>query len=191
MMCFLKKCTLFRAHYTVNPVNVLRFTPDCGVVEMLKDCDEVLICEPNQNLWHMLRKMRRIGGSRFMGISRVDTVSIPVSDQSLALAFYRDALGFELIRDHLADNHRRWIQLAPKGAETTISLVMPFGGMTPGSVQGLVVQTDDIHATHHELSSRGVPLSEIVTIIGGRFATFADPDGNGWVLIEATTQMLA
>ena len=54
-----------------------------------------------------------------------------------------------------------------------------------------MVQTDDIHSTHDELSSRGVPLSEIVTFIGGRFATFADPDGNGWVLIEANTQMLA
>ncbi|MGF1716439.1 VOC family protein [Photobacterium chitinilyticum] len=126
-----------------------------------------------------------------MGISRVDTVSIPVSDQSLALLFYRDALGFELIRDHHADNQKRWIQLAPKGAETTISLVIPFGGMEAGSVQGLVVQTDDIHSTHSELSDRGVPLSEIVTIIGGRFATFADPDGNGWVLIEANSHMLA
>ncbi|ELR63694.1 Glyoxalase family protein [Photobacterium marinum] len=126
-----------------------------------------------------------------MGISRVDTVSIPVSDQNQALLFYRDALGFQLIRDHQADNHKRWIQLAPKGAETTISLVTPFGGMKAGSVQGLVVQTDDIHLTHSELSERGVPLSEIVTIIGGRFATFADPDGNGWVLIEANTHMMA
>ncbi|MGR5146576.1 VOC family protein [Photobacterium alginatilyticum] len=126
-----------------------------------------------------------------MGISRVDTVSIPVSDQSQALLFYRDALGFELIRDHHADNHKRWIQLAPKGAETTISLVIPFGGMKAGSVQGLVVQTDDIHTTHSELTGRGVPLSEIFTIIGGRFATFADPDGNGWVLIETNTHMLA
>ncbi|WP_299013558.1 VOC family protein [uncultured Photobacterium sp.] len=126
-----------------------------------------------------------------MGISRVDTVSIPVSDQSQALLFYRDALGFELIRDHHADNQKRWIQLAPRGAETTISLVVPFGGMEAGSVQGLVVQTDDIHSTHSELCERGVPLSEIVTIIGGRFATFADPDGNGWVLIETNSHMLA
>lgn len=126
-----------------------------------------------------------------MGISRVDTVSIPVSDQRQALWFYRDALGFELIRDHLGDNHQRWIQLAPKGAETTISLVAPFGGMAAGSVQGLVVQTDDIQTTHQELSRRGVALSEIVTLVGGRFATFNDPDGNGWVLIEANMQMRA
>ena len=72
-----------------------------------------------------------------MSISRVDTVSIPVSDQSQALAFYRDMLGFELIRDHQADQHKRWIQLAPKGAETTISLVMPFGGMKAGFGSGV------------------------------------------------------
>ncbi|MDO6707109.1 MULTISPECIES: VOC family protein [unclassified Photobacterium] len=126
-----------------------------------------------------------------MPISRVDTVSIPVSDQSQALLFYRDALGFELIRDHQADRHKRWIQLAPKGAETTISLVMPFGGMQAGSVQGLVVHTDDITSTYDELTNRGVSLSEIVTLMGGRFATFNDPDGNGWVLIEADGTMQA
>ncbi|OAN13603.1 extradiol dioxygenase [Photobacterium jeanii] len=126
-----------------------------------------------------------------MGISRVDTVSIPVSDQAQALLFYRDALGFELIRDHHASGDKRWVQLAPKGAETTISLVRPFAGMKAGSVQGLVVQTDDITSTYNELAGRGVGLSEIVTLISGRFATFADPDGNGWVLIEANTSMLA
>ncbi|KXI22193.1 VOC family protein [Photobacterium sanguinicancri] len=126
-----------------------------------------------------------------MSISRVDTVSIPVSDQAQALVFYRDALGFELIRDHCANDDKRWVQLAPKGAETTISLVRPFAGMKAGSVQGLVVQTDDITSTYNELSGRGVGLSEIVTLLSGRFATFADPDGNGWVLIEANTSMLA
>ncbi|EJN6959953.1 TPA: VOC family protein [Photobacterium damselae] len=126
-----------------------------------------------------------------MAISRVDTVSIPVTDQSIALAFYRDALGFELIRDHQSNVHKRWVQLAPKGAETTISLVPPFGGMAAGSVQGLVVQTDDLLSTHKELSQRGVALSEIITIMGGRFATFSDPDGNGWVLIEPLSTMSA
>jgi catechol 2,3-dioxygenase-like lactoylglutathione lyase family enzyme len=126
-----------------------------------------------------------------MGISRVDTVSIPVSNQGQSLLFYRDALGFELVRDHHANNKKRWIQLAPKGAETTISLVVPFAGMKAGSVQGLVVKTDDITSTYNELVDRGVSLSEIVSLIGGRFATFTDPDGNGWVLIEATSHMMA
>lgn len=126
-----------------------------------------------------------------MGISRVDTVSIPVSNQSQSLLFYRDALGFELVRDHHVNNKKRWIQLAPKGAETTISLVVPFAGMKAGSVQGLVVQTDDITSTYNELSGKGVSISEVVSLIGGRFATFTDPDGNGWVLIEATSHMMA
>ncbi|PQJ66334.1 VOC family protein [Photobacterium angustum] len=126
-----------------------------------------------------------------MTISRVDTVSIPVSDQNQALKFYRDALGFELIRDHCSNNEKRWLQLAPRGAETTISLVMPFGGMEAGTVQGLVVQTDDIQLTHKELKQRGVLLSSIVNLVGGKFATFNDPDGNGWVLIEASAKMYA
>ncbi|KJG07198.1 extradiol dioxygenase [Photobacterium angustum] len=126
-----------------------------------------------------------------MTISRVDTVSIPVSDQNQALKFYRDALGFELIRDHYSNNQKRWLQLAPRGAETTISLVTPFGGMEPGTVQGLVVQTDDIQLTHKELKQRGVLLSSIVNLVGGKFATFNDPDGNGWVLIEASARMYA
>lgn len=126
-----------------------------------------------------------------MSICRVDTVSIPVSDQNQALQFYRDVLGFELIRDHVGSKKKRWVQLVPKGAETTISLVKPFAGMEAGGVQGLVVQTNDIQSTYQELSGRGVALSEIITMMEGRFATFNDPDGNGWVLIESTGTMLA
>lgn len=126
-----------------------------------------------------------------MSICRVDTVSIPVSDQNQALQFYRDVLGFELVRDHAENQKNRWVQLVPKGAETTISLVKPFAGMEAGGVQGLVVQTHDIQLTYQELSERGVALSEIITMMEGRFATFNDPDGNGWVLIESTGVMLA
>ncbi len=126
-----------------------------------------------------------------MAICRVDTISIPVSDQNQALQFYRDVLGFELIRDHADNQHTRWVQLVPKGAETTISLVKPFAGMEAGGVQGLVVQTHDIQLTYQELSGKGVALSEIITMMEGRFATFNDPDGNGWVLIQSTATMLA
>ncbi|MEC6816178.1 VOC family protein [Photobacterium toruni] len=126
-----------------------------------------------------------------MSICRVDTVSIPVTDQNQALQFYRDVLGFEVIRDHAESQQARWVQLVPKGAETTISLVKPFAGMEAGGVQGLVVQTHDIQSTYQELSSRGVALSEIITMMEGRFATFNDPDGNGWVLIESSGTMLA
>lgn len=54
-----------------------------------------------------------------------------------------------------------------------------------------MVHTDDITSTYDELTNRGVSLSEIVTLMGGRFATFNDPDGNGWVLIEADITMQA
>jgi hypothetical protein len=51
-----------------------------------------------------------------------------------------------------------------------------------GGIKGLVLHTDDIVAAHKSLSDRGVLLSEIKTEPWGLFATFEDPDGNGWLL---------
>jgi hypothetical protein len=51
-----------------------------------------------------------------------------------------------------------------------------------GGIKGLVLHTDDIVAAHKSLSDRGVLLSEIKTEPCGLFATFEDPDGNGWLL---------
>ncbi|WP_087016504.1 VOC family protein [Thaumasiovibrio subtropicus] len=125
-----------------------------------------------------------------MNLSFVDTVSIPVADQSKALKFYRDALGFILLRD-VSQHKDRWVQLVPQGGQTTISLVKPFASMQPGCVQGLMVKTDDIQRTCDALCQRGVNVSEICATIGGRFATFNDPDGNGWVIVEAQQVMSA
>lgn len=126
-----------------------------------------------------------------MGISHLDTVSIPVSDQRKALHFYQHCLGFELVRDHSGSLNQRWVQLVPKGAETTISLVKPFGKMEAGSVQGLVVKTEDLSQTYEELSNRGVELSAITELPTGRFSTFVDPDGNGWIILELKAQFMA
>ncbi len=125
-----------------------------------------------------------------MNISFVDTVSIPVADQSKALKFYRDALGFILLRD-VEQHQERWVQLVPEGGQTTISLVKPFATMQPGCVQGLMVKTEDIKQTCHALCARGVAVSDISVTVGGRYATFSDPDGNGWVLVEAQQVMRA
>ncbi len=119
-----------------------------------------------------------------MSISHLDTISIPVSNKNQSLKFYQEAVGFELLRDHRSSLMDRWIQLAPKGATTSISLVTPFAGMKAGAVQGLVVQTENIVTTHRDLKQRGVDITEISQLPHGRFATFVDPDGNGWVLIE-------
>jgi catechol 2,3-dioxygenase-like lactoylglutathione lyase family enzyme len=117
-----------------------------------------------------------------MRLNRIEVISIPVSDQDRAKSFYRDVLGFVLLRDVPMSPQARWIQLTPEGAETSISLVTWFDSMRPGGIKGLVLHTDDIVAAHKSLSERGVLLSEIKTEPWGLFATFEDPDGNGWLL---------
>jgi uncharacterized glyoxalase superfamily protein PhnB len=75
-----------------------------------------------------------------------------------------------------------WIQLAPPGQSVTIALVTWFETMKPGGLQGVMVNTEDIDAEHAALRGRGLELSEIKQEPWGRYAMFADPDGNGWVL---------
>jgi len=73
----------------------------------------------------------------------------------------------------------------PKGAETSITLVSWFEKMPPGVLQGMVLDTDDIDVTHGELKRRGLDISEIDNAPWGRYATFSDPDGNGWIVQQA------
>jgi catechol 2,3-dioxygenase-like lactoylglutathione lyase family enzyme len=120
-----------------------------------------------------------------MRLNRIEVISIPVADQDRAKTFYRDVLGFVLVRDVPMSPQARWIQLTPEGAETSISLVTWFEAMRPGGVRGLVLQSDDIVAAHKSLLDKGVPISEIRSEPWGLFATFEDPDGNGWVLRQA------
>jgi predicted enzyme related to lactoylglutathione lyase len=73
--------------------------------------------------------------------------------------------------------------VGPKDSDTSLSLVTWFDSMPPGSLQGLVVATDDIHATHEELAARGASFDFPPTEMpGGTQAVFRDPDGNGLVL---------
>jgi len=120
-----------------------------------------------------------------MSIRHIDIVSVPVSDPERSLGFYRDRLGFEVIRDNPMGPDQRWIEVGPPGAETSLTLVTWFEKMPPGSVQGLVVGTGDIEATHGALRERGVEISDIDDAPWGRFAVFSDPDGNGLVLSQA------
>jgi predicted enzyme related to lactoylglutathione lyase len=76
----------------------------------------------------------------------------------------------------------RWVQLAPKGAATSVTLVNWFDSMPAGSLRGLVLLTEDIEAAAGELRQKGIKLSPIESQSWGRFVTFSDPDGNGLVL---------
>ena len=118
-------------------------------------------------------------------IDQVQIVSVPVSDQERDKDFYLSTLGFELRREAPFGDGTRWIEVAPEGSTASLTLVTWFESMPPGSLQGLVVATDDIRATHEELLSRGVPFDFPPTEMpGGTQAVFRDPDGNCLVLWE-------
>ncbi|MCW3840658.1 VOC family protein [Micromonospora yasonensis] len=119
-----------------------------------------------------------------MTVTHVKLVSVPVSDQDRARDFYLDVLDFDLIFDNPMGPGGRWVQVAPKGADTALTLVTWFPTMPPGSLKGLVLETDDLDADVARLRERGVvfPDGGIQTAPWGRYVTFHDPDGNGIVL---------
>ena len=117
-----------------------------------------------------------------MSIHSFEIISVPVSDQQRAKAFYRDVLDFELVREEPMGPGMFWIQLAPRGQTMTIALVTWFEQMQPGGLQGVMVNTEDIEGDHLLLSGRGLQLTEIKQESWGRYAMFSDPDGNGWIL---------
>lgn len=122
-----------------------------------------------------------------MTISKVQMFSIPVSDQDEALAFYVDTLGFSLVADTKMAPDIRWVAVAPQGAETSITLVTWMPSMKPGSLHGVVFETDDLDGDVVRLTENGLSLPQgIEQAPWGRFVQFEDPDGNGLIL-QATT----
>lgn len=118
-----------------------------------------------------------------MHLRSIEVISIPVRDQDAALAFYREKLGCRVLTDSVFEEGMRWVQLTI-GAQAgpTISLVTWFENMQPGSVQGLILTTDDIEADYQALKDAGVDTDPVVDTPWGRFARFRDLDGNGWSL---------
>jgi catechol 2,3-dioxygenase-like lactoylglutathione lyase family enzyme len=118
-----------------------------------------------------------------MTITHIDVVSLPVSDQERARDFYVDTLGFELVRQNPMGPAQQWIQVAPRGAQTSVTLVTWFDTMPAGSLQGLVLHADDIDAEVATLTGKGVAVPDgVQDAPWGRYAVFADPDGNRLVL---------
>jgi catechol 2,3-dioxygenase-like lactoylglutathione lyase family enzyme len=118
-----------------------------------------------------------------MTITQVQLFSLPVTDQDRARDFYVGTLGFELVADTALGPDQRWVQVRVPGAQTSITLVTWFATMPPGTVQGTVLETDDLDRDVAALRGRGVRIDGgIQQAPWGRFVTFADPDGNGLVL---------
>lgn len=119
---------------------------------------------------------------------RLRVVSVPVSDQDRAKAFYTETLGFEELSDGPYGDGLRWVELRPPGSPTSFTLVTWFPSMPPGSVQGVVLETPDVQAAYLELLEKGLHFShEPRQEVWGAFTTFTDLDGNGFVLAEAQT----
>jgi catechol 2,3-dioxygenase-like lactoylglutathione lyase family enzyme len=123
-----------------------------------------------------------------MAVTHVQLFSVPVHDQDRARHFYVDTLGLELVRDTPMGPGGRWVQVAPKGANTSITLVTWFDSMPPGSLKGMVLETDDLDGDTAALAARGVAVSDVQQQPWGRYVTFDDPDGNGIVLQTTTAR---
>jgi predicted enzyme related to lactoylglutathione lyase len=122
-----------------------------------------------------------------VSITGVQVISIPVSDQDRAAAFYKEALGFAVVDDVMMGPTMRWLRLGVPGTAFTITLVTWFEAMPPGSLRGLVLEVDDIDAMAAALHARGVLASaEVESQPWGRFVVVDDPDGNSLILQEST-----
>jgi len=142
---------------------------------------------------------------------KLEVVVIPVSDVDRAKEFYGN-LGWRLDADFSFDNGFRVVQFTPPGSGCSVQFGTNITSAAPGSVQGLYLIVSDIEAARDALA-RGVDVSEVFHAgtpgaqfqpdgTSGRvsgpapghasyrsFATFSDPDGNGWLLQEITTRL--
>lgn len=125
-----------------------------------------------------------------MALTNLEVVSVPVSDQDRAKAFYAEQLGFAVEMDSSfgdGDGGMRWVALRPPGSGTAITLVTWFDTMPAGSLKGAVLGCDDLEKTLANLEARGVSFheEEVQEAPWGRWKTFDDPDGNSWVLQQS------
>jgi catechol 2,3-dioxygenase-like lactoylglutathione lyase family enzyme len=145
---------------------------------------------------------------------KLEIVVIPVSDADRAKEFYAN-LGWRLDAD-FASNDYRVMQFTPPGSGCSVIFGKNVTAATPGSAQGLYLIVSDIEAARKELLDRGVKVSEVFHHAGdvytgrdepylfGRvrvggldpehgtyrsFASFSDPDGNGWLFQEVTARL--
>jgi catechol 2,3-dioxygenase-like lactoylglutathione lyase family enzyme len=133
-------------------------------------------------------RCQQTGGAKGekMAVQDVRVVSVPVSDQDRAKQFYVQKLGFELTRDDDSVPGLRWVQVTPRVGGTSLTLVTWFESMPPGSLQGLVLGSDDLQRDYDELVARGVEFDRpLEQRPWGSEAVIRDPDGNRLVLQQA------
>ncbi|MCA0455142.1 MAG: VOC family protein [Chloroflexi bacterium] len=126
-------------------------------------------------------------------INRVGTVSIYVSDQQRAKAFYTEKLGFELLTEAplYPGASSLWIAVAPKGAQTHVILYLPdenwehYKGVV-GKSQAVTLDVTDMQGVAADLKAKGVQFaSEPDVQPWGTYATIIDSEGNKILLVES------
>jgi catechol 2,3-dioxygenase-like lactoylglutathione lyase family enzyme len=142
---------------------------------------------------------------------KLEVVVIPVADVDRAKRFY-GGLGWRLDADFPFDNGVRVVQFTPPGSGCSIQFGTDMTSAAPGSAQGLYLIVSDIEAARADLAARGAEVSEVFHAatpgaqfrpdgasgrVGGpapgrasysSFATFSDPDRNGWLVQEITAR---
>jgi catechol 2,3-dioxygenase-like lactoylglutathione lyase family enzyme len=129
----------------------------------------------------------------------LEVVTVPVSDVDRAKRFYQ-SLGWRLDIDLAPNENVRSIQMTPPHSQCSIHFGKGITAAPPGSLDRVILAVKDIDAAREDLLRRGVDVSEVIEqkppgfeSVEGRsyfmFASFKDPDGNGWVLQEITTRL--
>jgi catechol 2,3-dioxygenase-like lactoylglutathione lyase family enzyme len=141
----------------------------------------------------------------------LEVIVIPVSDVDRAKDFY-GRLGWRLDADRRVGDDFRLVQFTPPGSGCSIQFGTNLTSAAPGSAQGLYLTVSDIETARDDLIARGTEVSEVfheaapgarfhpeatTRVIGlapdrgsyGSFASFSDPDGNGWLLQEVTSRL--
>jgi len=122
----------------------------------------------------------------------LEIIPVPVSSQEKAKAFYQK-LGFGVVVEQPMGNGQTWLQMGYPGQAACLSLISwwPYKevAMAPGTLRGIIIQTDDIEKDVEELQKKGVEMGmislkgidegKIADTPWGRFIHFSDPDGNG------------
>ena len=140
---------------------------------------------------------------------KLEVVVVPVADVDRAKRFYL-SMGWRLDADFASGDGWRVVQLTPPGSPCSFFIGKGLTKATPGSVQGLLLMVDDIEAARADLIGHHVDVSQAFHFEGGlhftgtqgrvpgpdpehrsyfTFASFNDPDGNGWVLQEIKTRL--
>jgi catechol 2,3-dioxygenase-like lactoylglutathione lyase family enzyme len=141
--------------------------------------------------------------------TKLEVLAIPVADVERAKRFYV-GLGWRLDADFAKGDDWRVVQVTPPGSPCSILFGKGFTTAAPGSAQGLFLIVSDVAAARAELVGHGVEVSELFHFDGrlsvtgtkghlpgpdpeGRsyssYASFRDPDGNGWLLQEVKARL--